>query len=183
MHGVTAGPSAIRSNVVPFRSCSGDGASYVALEPDLRGEVLAIIPHLRAFAVSLTGDREGADDLVQETLTTAWGEFHDPEVGTNLRVLLFKVLRDLFYAECISRISGPDHSADRISTMADTRSCEAVESFKATLVTFPVEQREALLLIEWEGLSYEIAAEICRCSVDTIQSRLNAARRCCSAPN
>ena len=171
---------ALLTRLVPQK---GAPAMYAALEPDLRGELLAITPHLRAFAVSLTGDRERADDLVQETLTTAWGELHDLEVGTNLRVWLFKVLRQLFYAECTSRISGPDHSADRLSTMTDTGSREAVESVKAILVTFPIEQREALLLMAWEDFSYEEAAEICRCSIDTIQSRLNAARRCCSAPN
>ena len=124
---------ALRTRLAPEK---GDHSMYVALERDLRGELLAIIPHLRAFAVVLTGDRERADDLVQETLTTAWGEFHDLEVGTNLRVWLFKVLRHLFYAECTSRISGPDHSADRLSTMTDTGSREAVESFKAILAIF-----------------------------------------------
>jgi RNA polymerase sigma-70 factor, ECF subfamily len=171
---------ALLTRLVPQKGAHG---MYAALELNLRGEVLAIIPHLRAFGMVLTGDRKRADNLVQETLTTAWGEVHDLEVGTNLRVWLFKVLRQLFYAECTSRISGPDHSADRLSTMTDTGSREAVESFKAILAMFPIEQREALLLMAWEGFSYEEAAEICRCSIDTIQSRLNAARRCCSAPN
>jgi RNA polymerase sigma-70 factor, ECF subfamily len=171
---------ALLTRLVPQK---GAHAMSAALELNLRGELLAIIPHLRAFTVVLTGDRKRADNLVQETLTTAWGEVHDLEVGTNLRVWLFKVLRQLFYAECTSRISGPDHSADRLSTMPDTGSREAVESFKATLAWIPIEQREALLLMEWEGFSSEEAAEICRCSIDTIQSRLNAARRCCSAPN
>jgi RNA polymerase sigma-70 factor, ECF subfamily len=171
---------ALLTRLVPQK---GAHAMYAALEPDLRGELLAIVPHLRAFGVVLTGDRERADDLVQKTLTTAWGEVHDLEVGTNLRVWLFKVLRQLFYAECTSRINGPDHSADRLSTMTDTGSREAVERFKATLAWIPIEQREALLLMEWEDFSYEETAEICRCSVDTVQSRLNAARRCCSAPN
>ena len=70
-----------------------------ALERDLRGELLAIIPHLRAFAVVLTGDRERADHLVHETLTTAWGEINDRQVSANLRAFLFRVLRNLFYAE------------------------------------------------------------------------------------
>jgi RNA polymerase sigma-70 factor, ECF subfamily len=183
MHAVTAATQATRSHVVPFRCRSDERASYAALERDLRGELLAIIPHLRAFGMVLTGDRERADDLVQATLTSAWGEVHDLEVGTNLRVWLFKALRHLFYAECITRVSSPFHSADRLSIMTDTGSREAVESFTAILAMCPIEQREALLLIEWEGLSNEVAAEICRCSVYTIQSRLNVARRCCSAPN
>ena len=171
---------ALLTRLVPQK---GAHAMSAALERDLRGEVLAIIPHLRAFGMVLTGDRERADDLVQATLTSAWGEVHDLEVGTNLRVWLFKALRDLFYAECITGVSGPSHSADRLSIITDTGSREAVESFKAILAMCPIEQREALLLIEWEGLSNEVAAEICRCSIDAIQSRLNAARRCCSAPS
>jgi RNA polymerase sigma-70 factor, ECF subfamily len=171
---------ALLTRLVPQK---GAHAMSAALEPDLRGEVLAIIPHLRAFGLVLTGDRERADHLVHETLTSAWGEFQDLQDGTNLRVWLFKVLRQLFYAECTSRISGPDHSADRLSIMTDTGASEAVESFTAILAMCPIEQREALLLIEWEGLSNEVAAEICRCSLFAIQSRLNAARRCCSAPS
>jgi len=182
MHAVTAATSSTRSDVIPFRSRSGDKASPTTLELDLRGELLAIIPHLRAFAVLLTGDRERADDLVQEMLTTAWGEFHHREESANLRIYFFKVLHKLFYSEFNSRVSDPDHSANRLSTVPSTGRRESVESFKAILVTFPIEQREALLLIEWEGFSHEEAAEICRCSIYAIQRRLTAAHRCRSAP-
>jgi len=131
-----------------LESGKGAPAMSAALEPDLRGELLAIIPHLRAFAVLLTGDRERADHLVHETLTTAWGELHDLEVGTNLRVRLFKALRKLFYAECTGSFSGPDHSALRLATMTAPESREAFKRIKAIFVMFSIEQREALPLID-----------------------------------
>ena len=57
----------------------------MAVSNALRDDLLASIPNLRAFAVSLTGSSERADDLVQETLMKAWAKFHTFQEGTNLR--------------------------------------------------------------------------------------------------
>src|SRR6185369_7308724 len=69
----------------------------------LRDDLLASIPNLRAFAVSLTGSSERADDLVQETLTKAWAKFHTFQEGTNLRAWLFTILRNEFYSQLRKR--------------------------------------------------------------------------------
>ncbi|MBA3520361.1 MAG: RNA polymerase subunit sigma, partial [Rhizobiales bacterium] len=60
----------------------------------LREDLLASIPNLRAFAVSLAGNSERADDLVQETLMKAWAKFDTFQEGTNLRAWLFTILRN-----------------------------------------------------------------------------------------
>ncbi|HEX3754391.1 MAG TPA: sigma factor, partial [Rhizomicrobium sp.] len=56
--------------------------------PDFRAELLALIPFLRAFARSLTGNQEGADDLAQETLVKAWQSRSTFIPGTNLKAWL-----------------------------------------------------------------------------------------------
>jgi RNA polymerase sigma factor (sigma-70 family) len=65
--------------------------------------LLAVIPNLRAFAVSLCGDRERADDLVQETLLKAWDHSDSFEEGTNLRAWLFTILRNSYFSDCRRR--------------------------------------------------------------------------------
>ena len=69
----------------------------------LKDALLGLIPNLRAFAVSLCGDIERADDLVQETLLKAWNHLDSFEEGTNLRAWLFTILRNTYFSECRRR--------------------------------------------------------------------------------
>src|SRR4051794_22023260 len=69
-----------------------------ACEPALRDEMLACIPHLRAFAISFLHNTDGADDLVQDTILRAWSNLHRFERGTHLQAWLFTILRNLFYS-------------------------------------------------------------------------------------
>src|SRR5262245_1594579 len=64
------------------------------LTPALRSEILAIVPRLRAFAVSLTASSDRADDLVQETMVRALTHIGQFQPGTNLRAWLFTILRN-----------------------------------------------------------------------------------------
>ena len=76
--------------------------SNIASQP-LKQSLLALIPNLRAFAVSLCGDIERADDLVQETLLKAWNHLDSFQEGTNLRAWLFTILRNTYFSECRRR--------------------------------------------------------------------------------
>ncbi len=69
------------------------------VEDTLRDQMLAAIPHLRAFAVSLTNHPDRADDLVQDTILRAWANSDRFERGTNLNAWLFTILRNLFHSE------------------------------------------------------------------------------------
>jgi RNA polymerase sigma-70 factor (ECF subfamily) len=69
------------------------------VEDGLRHELMAAVPHLRAFAISLTGNRDRADDLVQDTLMRAWANLDRFERGTSLNAWLFTILRNLFHSE------------------------------------------------------------------------------------
>jgi RNA polymerase sigma-70 factor, ECF subfamily len=152
----------------------------LTLAPCLRDELLATVPSLRAFAMSLTGHSDRADDLVQETLMRAVANIHRFEVGTNLNAWLFTILRNLFHSEYRKRrreVEDADGSyAARLSAPPEQGARLDFEDFRKALAHIPVDQREALLLVGAEGLSYEEAAQVCGVAVGTIKSRVNRAR-------
>ena len=71
--------------------------------PTFRADLLAAIPSLRAFAVSLSQNADRADDLVQETLVKAWDKQSSFQPGTNLKAWLFTILRNEFYSQMRKR--------------------------------------------------------------------------------
>lgn len=141
---------------------------------------MAAVPSLRAFAISLTNNADQADDLVQDTLVRVVSNIHRFEVGTNLNAWLFTILRNLLHSEYRKRrreVEDADGSyAARLSAPPEQGIRLAFEDFKRALVQIPVDQREALLLVGAEGLSYEEVAQVCRGAVGTIKSRVNRAR-------
>lgn len=149
-------------------------------EPELRDALLGAVPSLRAFAISLCGQVDRADDLVQDTLLRALSHIDRFERGTNLNAWLFTILRNLFHSEYRKRrreVEDPDGSyAARLKTQPEQASRLDFEDFRTALAKLPPDQREALLLVGASGFSYEEAATICTCAVGTIKSRVNRAR-------
>ena len=147
---------------------------------EIRTALIAAIPNLRAFAISLCGNADRADDLVQETLMKAWGNIGSFTAGTNMPAWLFTILRNIFYSEYRKRrreVADPDgEMAGRLSTMPNQPGHMDFLDFKVALQKLPADQREALILVGASGLSYEAAAEICKCAVGTMKSRVNRAR-------
>lgn len=142
--------------------------------------LMKALPSLRAFAISLSGRAERADDLVQDTLMRAWAHADSFQPGTNLNAWLFTILRNLFHSEYRKRrreVQDEDgvHSA-RLSVKAAQEAHLEMQDFRLALDSLPPDQREALLLVGASGFSYEEAAEICQCAVGTIKSRVNRAR-------
>ena len=152
----------------------------MSIEPELRDELLAAVPSLRAFAISLCGKVDRADDLVQDTLMRALANIHRFQRGTNLNAWLFTILRNLFHSEFRKRkreVEDPDGSyAANLVSRPEQGAHLDFEDFRAALAQLPDDQREALLLVGASGFSYEEAAEICECAVGTIKSRVNRAR-------
>ncbi|MGA0563134.1 sigma-70 family RNA polymerase sigma factor [Ancylobacter sp. VNQ12] len=150
-------------------------------DPALRDEIIAAIPNLRAFAISLSGNVDRADDLVQETLLRAFANISSFRVGTNLPAWLFTILRNLFRSEYRKRRREvPDSDgafAATLTTNPDQDTHLDFEDFRSALDKLPPDQREALVLVGASGFSYEEAADICQCAVGTIKSRVNRARR------
>jgi len=147
---------------------------------EIRTALIAAIPNLRAFAISLCGNADRADDLVQETLVKAWGNIGSFTAGTNMPAWLFTILRNIFYSEYRKRrreVDDPDgEMAGRLSTLPDQPGHMDFLDLKAALQKLPADQREALILVGASGLSYEAAADICKCAVGTMKSRVNRAR-------
>jgi RNA polymerase sigma-70 factor (ECF subfamily) len=146
----------------------------------LKNDLIAEIPSLRAFAISLCGDADRADDLVQETLVKAWAAFASFTEGTSLRGWLFTILRNAFFSQYRKRkreVQDVDGmAAARLVSPPEQLWRMDLDDFRIALEKLPPDQREALVLIGASGFSYEEAAEICGCAVGTIKSRVNRAR-------
>lgn len=150
------------------------------VSPELREEFLGCIPSLRAFAASLVGVGDRADDLVQEALMKAWTNLGSFTEGTNLRAWLFTILRNTFYSS-YRKTKREVQDVDGIysNNLAEHPQQDGhldFEDFRKALDTLPSDQREALILIGASGFSYEEAAEICDCAIGTMKSRVNRAR-------
>ena len=146
----------------------------------LRDDILAAVPSLRAFAISLSGNADRADDLVQETLLRALANIDSFQPGSNLPAWLFTILRNLFRSEYRKRrreVEDTDGSyAESLKSQPEQGSHLEFKEFRAALSKLPPDQREALILVGASGFSYEEAAAICECAVGTIKSRVNRAR-------
>lgn len=143
--------------------------------------ILPLIPNLRAFARSLTvGNRELADDLVQDTIVLAlqgWDQF-TPD--TNLRAWLFRILRNHFI-NLIRRRQRTLEIADEaqmqkawVPAAQDGRL--EVMAFRQAFQALSPMHREVLSLVVLQNLPYEQVAEICGCEVGTVKSRVSRAR-------
>jgi RNA polymerase sigma-70 factor (ECF subfamily) len=149
-------------------------------DQDVRLALLAAVPSLRAFAISLTGGLDQADDLVQETVLRALSNLDRFQPGTNLQAWLFTILRNQFHTAYRKRRREVEDAdgvfAARLSTLPEQGGRLDFEDFRTALAQLSPEQREALLLVGAEGFSYEEAAAICNTKLGTIKSRVNRAR-------
>ncbi|MGV8831164.1 MAG: RNA polymerase sigma factor [Devosia sp.] len=153
----------------------------MSAEPtSFKREMLATLPSLRAFAVSLSGKHDKADDLVQDTVMKAWAKQSSFEMGTNIKAWLFTILRNEFYSQMRKRgreIQDTDGAfTDRLAVHPPQYGTMDMQDFKRALSQLPDDQREAVILIGASGFSYEEAAEICDCAVGTMKSRVSRAR-------
>src|SRR6516162_9250300 len=144
----------------------------------MRDQLVAMIPSLRAFALSLCGDGCHADDLVQETLVKAWGHLHSFEEGTNLMAWLITILRNTFLSDYRKRRREvEDWSGDHdLAIHPEQFGKMDLNDVLEALAKLPPEQRVALILVTAEQFSYEEVAKICGCSIGTVKSRVNRAR-------
>jgi RNA polymerase sigma-70 factor (ECF subfamily) len=143
-------------------------------------DLVGCVPHLRAFARSLTGHRERADDLVQDTIVRALKASHQFQPGTNLKAWLFTILRNLHYGDLRrnpGRAQSLDDTAAIVPTVPPTQEARLeFRDFCRAFGELSDEQREVLILVGASGLSYEEAARICDCPTGTVKSRVSRAR-------
>ena len=149
-------------------------------DDEFKEQLGQVIPHLRAFGRSLSGNRDTADDLVQETLLKAWAARKRFQAGTNMRAWTFIILRNLFLSQMRrARFKGEwdDVTAAKIlaAPAAQDKHVDLADMQRA-LMQLPQPQREALILVGAGGFAYEEAAQICGCAVGTIKSRVARGR-------
>lgn len=147
----------------------------------LKAEFIARIPRLRAFAISLCGNADRAEDLVQETLVKAWGHLGSFVEGSNLGAWLFTILRNTYFSQYRKRryeVSDSDGIlVGRLAVTAGQTSHMDLLDLRAALALLPDDQREAIILVGAAGHSCQEAAKIAGCAVGTIKSRVSRARR------
>ena len=138
---------------------------------NFRDQLIAAIPGLRAFGLSLTARNDRADDLVQETLMKAW-KYHDSfAADTNLRAWLYTILRNEFYSQLRKRKREVEDAdgfySSRVAIHPEQDGHLDMADLRIALAQLPEDQREAIVLIGASGFSYEEAAEICSVAVGT----------------
>jgi len=142
--------------------------------------MVAQMPYLRAFAISLCGSHSLADDLVQDALVKAWSHADSFQPNTNLRAWLVTILRNTYFSSYRKRSREVQDSdnllAQQIPVKGGQESALTLADVQAALDKLAPEHKEILLMIGITELSYEEAAEICGVAIGTVKSRLNRAR-------
>ena len=152
----------------------------MSISKDFRDQVLAAIPSLRAFGLSLTARADRADDLVQETLMKAWKHHDSFEPGSNMKAWLYTILRNEFYSQLRKRKREVEDAdglySSKVAMQGEQEGHLDMADLRVALGKLPEDQREALMLVGASGFSYEEAAAICKVAVGTIKSRVNRGR-------
>jgi RNA polymerase sigma-70 factor, ECF subfamily len=152
----------------------------MTISTEFRAQIIAAIPGLRAFGLSLTARSDKADDLVQETLMKAWKHHESFQEGTNMKAWLYTILRNEFYSQIRKRKREVEDAdgvySSKVAVHAEQDGHLDIADLRIALAKLPEDQREAIILVGASGFSYEEAAEICSVAVGTIKSRVNRAR-------
>ncbi|MET0586956.1 MAG: sigma-70 family RNA polymerase sigma factor [Novosphingobium sp.] len=142
-------------------------------------ELVTLLPQLRAFARSLCGNREQADDLVQEAAVRAWSARSSFTPGTSMRAWTFTILRNTYFSD-LRRQKRQDSLASedvRDWVPPEQEGHIHIADVERALARLNADRRAALLLVTTGDFSYAEAAEICGCPIGTLRSRVSRARR------
>jgi len=138
--------------------------------------IVPYIPNLRRYARALVGDRDGADDLVQDTLERAVRKFHLWRPG-DLRAWLFSIMHNVFVNQLKARRIPSDVEVDE--TIAAPMSSVGpldLQDLQRALSTLAPEQREVVLLVALEDMSYADVSRALGIPMGTVMSRLSRGR-------
>ena len=142
-------------------------------------QILEHVPRLRRYARALLGERYAADDLVQDTLERAWNKFHLWRTGSDLRAWLFSIMHNVFVNQVRSRRNNIETTMEElpeIAVRATQSDALEIADVDRAMRALPDEQREVLLLVAVEEMSYEEASRTLGIPIGTVMSRLSRAR-------
>jgi RNA polymerase sigma-70 factor (ECF subfamily) len=139
--------------------------------------IIPFIPNLRRYARALVGDRDGADDLVQDTLERAVRKFHLWKPG-DLRAWLFSIMHNVFVNQLKARKISPTVEIDEAVIAAHVPTVTSVDvlDMQRALLTLAPEQREVVLLIALEDMTYADVSRALGIPIGTVMSRLSRGR-------
>jgi RNA polymerase sigma-70 factor (ECF subfamily) len=147
---------------------------------EFSAQALAVIPRLRRYARALTGDTLQADDLVQDTLERALNKRHLWRQGSDLRAWMFTIMHNVFVNQIRARHADDtvalDAEAYNVADRATPIDLLEIADIDAAIRRLPSEQREVLLLVALEQMSYAEAAQALGIPLGTVMSRLYRAR-------
>jgi RNA polymerase sigma-70 factor (ECF subfamily) len=144
-----------------------------------KDDIIAVVPRLRAFALSMCRDSARAEDLVQEAVLRCLVGWDNFQPGTNLTAWMLTVLRNEYFTQLRRQRFEivVDLAEGMLPSVAPHHDSQLhMRDLKRALEQLPAEQREALLFVTARGYSYEEAATICGCRLGTIKSRVARAR-------
>jgi RNA polymerase sigma-70 factor (ECF subfamily) len=160
-----------------------DAAGHLVASGFTVEQLQAQIPRLRRYARALTGSREAADDLVQDALERAWTKRALWRADSNLRAWLFAVMHNVFVngvkrARPMASLDAlnEDGHLDPVASNASAETDAALRDMRNALAQLPVEQRQVVLLVGLEQLTYAEAAEVLEVPIGTVMSRLSRGR-------
>ena len=138
--------------------------------------IVPYIPNLRRYARALVGDREGADDLVQDTLERAVRKFHLWRPG-DLRAWLFSIMHNVFVNQLKARKIAYEVEVDDslAAPMSSVTSTDLMDLDRALAALSP-DQREVVLLVALEDMTYAEVGRALGIPIGTVMSRLSRAR-------
>jgi len=143
-------------------------------------DITSYIPRLRRYARALTGDRASAEDLVQDTLERAWRRIHLWRRGSDLRAWLFTIMHNLYINQRRPRFNMRsetlENEALELSVGATQEDRLELRNLKEALGRLAEEQREVVLLVGLEQMSYEEVARALGIPLGTVMSRLSRGR-------
>jgi RNA polymerase sigma-70 factor, ECF subfamily len=141
--------------------------------------IIEHIPRLRRYARALVGDRYIADDLVQDTLERAWNKFYLWRAGSDLRAWLFTIMHNVFVNQARRRRHEIEQAMDELPAVA-VRATQGdhleLQDVDRVLRSLSAEQREVILLVAVEQLTYDQVSRALDIPIGTVMSRLSRAR-------
>lgn len=145
-----------------------------------RDAVAALLPTLRRYAGTLARNAEDADDLVQHVALRALTKERLFEPGTDLRAWLFTMMHNEFVNRVRrDRAQGVKLDLDAVRHVGVGETQERrlqARDFARALSYLPADQQRVVLLVGYDGLTYEQAADYLGCAVGTVRSRLSRGR-------
>ena len=139
--------------------------------------IVPYVPNLRRYARALVGDRDAADDLVQDTLERAVRKFHLWRPG-DLRAWLFSIMHNVFVNQLKSRKLAPSVEIDEETLAAYVPGVDRLDvmDLERALGKLAPEQREVVLLVALEDMTYADVSRALGVPIGTVMSRLSRGR-------